>query len=152
MDETKQHTPFVKEYDLLANAKKLLESNNQSRDVLLSEFAALTGHFDGLLNKFVKVVKISDLNERKLYRAKEQINKKKDELETIIAKNRLLHGMLPICAACKKIRDDKGYWQEVEAYISDHTDTEFSHGICDECAHKLYPEYFKKKPGTGEIG
>jgi DNA-binding NtrC family response regulator len=56
-----------------------------------------------------------------------------------------LRGILPICASCKKIRDDKGYWTQVEIYISDHSGTEFSHGICPDCAEKLYPSYFKRK-------
>ena len=51
-----------------------------------------------------------------------------------------LNGMLPICAHCKKIRDDKGYWQQVESYIHDHADVEFSHGICPECSKKYYGE------------
>ena len=52
-----------------------------------------------------------------------------------------LGGLIPICASCKKIRDDKGYWSAVESYISKHTDAEFSHGICPDCMKKLYPEY-----------
>jgi len=55
-----------------------------------------------------------------------------------------LRGILPICAKCKKIRDDKGYWTQVEVYISVHSGTEFSHGICPECAEKLYPSLCKK--------
>ena len=55
-----------------------------------------------------------------------------------------LRGILPICANCKKIRDDQGYWTQVETYIRDNTGTEFSHGICPDCAEKLYPAYFKK--------
>ena len=51
----------------------------------------------------------------------------------------------PICASCKKIRDDKGYWNQIEAYIHEHSDATFSHGICPECAKKLYPEYCKEK-------
>jgi hypothetical protein len=49
---------------------------------------------------------------------------------------------LPICAACKKIRDDKGYWNQIEAYISEHSAAEFSHGICPECVEKLYPDIY----------
>lgn len=52
-----------------------------------------------------------------------------------------LRGILPICAHCKKIRDDKGYWNQLEEYIQDRSDTQFSHGICPECAKKYYPEY-----------
>jgi hypothetical protein len=49
---------------------------------------------------------------------------------------------LPICASCKSIRDDTGYWTQVDVYIRDHADVEFSHGLCPECAQKLYPDYF----------
>ena len=51
-----------------------------------------------------------------------------------------LRGLVPICAACKKIRDDSGFWHQVETYISLHTDAQFSHGICPKCAKELYPE------------
>ncbi|MDH3391775.1 MAG: hypothetical protein OEL85_08260, partial [Desulfobulbaceae bacterium] len=56
----------------------------------------------------------------------------------------LLGGMLPICASCKKIRDDKGYWNQIETYIRDHSEAEFSHGICPDCAQKLYPDFYNK--------
>lgn len=55
---------------------------------------------------------------------------------------KVLRGFLPICASCKKIRDDKGYWNQIESYIQDHSEAKFSHGICPECANKLYPEFF----------
>ena len=64
-----------------------------------------------------------------------------------------LSGLLPICSSCKKIRDDDGYWQEIEAYLHAHSDTQFSHGICPGCAKKLYPEFadelLKKWKQTG---
>jgi hypothetical protein len=55
-----------------------------------------------------------------------------------------LSGILPICANCKKIRDEHGYWHDVDVYISKHTKAEFTHGICAECANKLYPSLFDK--------
>jgi hypothetical protein len=55
-----------------------------------------------------------------------------------------LSGILPICANCKKIRDEEGYWHDVDVYISRHTNAEFTHGICAECANKLYPSLFDK--------
>ena len=61
-------------------------------------------------------------------------------LKDALAKVRKLSGLLPICASCKKIRDDKGYWRQVEVYIKDHTDAEFTHGYCPECAAKLWKE------------
>lgn len=55
-----------------------------------------------------------------------------------------LRGLLPICASCKKIRDDKGYWKQIEVYISDHSEAEFSHSICPKCAKELYPEIYEE--------
>lgn len=52
-----------------------------------------------------------------------------------------LRGLLPICSRCKKIRDSRGYWEKVEQYITEHADVDLSHGICPECAAKLYPQY-----------
>jgi hypothetical protein len=62
------------------------------------------------------------------------------ELEASLAKVRRLSGMLPICAACKKIRDDQGYWNQIESYIASHSEADFSHGICPDCAQRLYSE------------
>ena len=62
------------------------------------------------------------------------------ELRDAVANIRTLKGLLPICASCKKIRDDKGYWQQIEAFISKHSEAEFTHGICPDCVQKLYPE------------
>jgi len=65
-----------------------------------------------------------------------------------------LKGMIPICYSCKKIRDDKGYWERIEEYISKHSDAQFSHGICPDCLKKLYPEYadIVKDKKDGEDG
>ncbi len=57
-----------------------------------------------------------------------------------LAKIKTLSGLLPICASCKKIRDDQGYWTQLEYYISEHSEAEFTHGCCPECMKKLYPE------------
>jgi hypothetical protein len=66
--------------------------------------------------------------------------------ELFLANNEIktLKGFIPICANCKKIRDDKGYWNQLETYIAEHTDAKFSHGICPECVRKLYPDKIKK--------
>ncbi len=63
------------------------------------------------------------------------------EFKEALAKVRTLGGLLPICASCKKIRDEKGYWKQIESYLSDHSEAEFSHSICPECAKRLYPDY-----------
>lgn len=63
-----------------------------------------------------------------------------EELQSALSQIKTLSGLLPICAACKKIRDDTGYWSQIEVYIRDHSDAEFSHGICPDCVRELYPE------------
>ena len=67
------------------------------------------------------------------------------ELQDALADVKLLSGLVPICANCKKIRDDQGYWTQIESYIQDRSDAKFSHSICPDCAKKLYPDYIKKK-------
>ena len=62
------------------------------------------------------------------------------QLQSALAKVKTLRGLVPICASCKNIRDDKGFWHQVEAYIHDHSEAVFSHSICPDCALKLYPE------------
>jgi PAS domain S-box-containing protein len=66
------------------------------------------------------------------------------ELKASQAKVKVLSGLLPICANCKKIRDDQGYWKKIESYIRDHSEAEFTHGVCPPCARELYPELYKK--------
>jgi PAS domain S-box-containing protein len=82
-----------------------------------------------------------DITERK--RAEEERERLIEELQEALAKVKTLSGLLPICASCKRIRDDRGYWQQIEAYIQEHSDAEFSHSVCPECARKLYPEIFQ---------
>ncbi len=67
------------------------------------------------------------------------------ELQEALSRVKLLSGLLPICSHCKKIRDDAGYWQQIELYIRDHSEAEFSHGLCPDCADKYYSEYLKKQ-------
>ena len=67
------------------------------------------------------------------------------ELQQALADVKTLRGLFPICASCKKIRDDKGYWNQIESYISERSDAVFSHGICPECAKKLYPDFYHPK-------
>lgn len=67
------------------------------------------------------------------------------ELKEAIAKIKTLRGLIPICASCKKIRDDQGYWKQLEVYIRDHSEAEFSHGLCPECVNKLYPNLIEKE-------
>ena len=81
--------------------------------------------------------------------ALKQANYEREELikRLTVAANqvRTLSGMLPICASCKRIRDDKGYWQQVETYFSNHSGASFTHGVCPECARQYRQDYNAKK-------
>ena len=65
------------------------------------------------------------------------------DLEDALAKVKTLSGLLPICASCKKIRDDEGYWHQVEEYVQEFSDARFTHGLCPDCAKKMYPDFYK---------
>ena len=67
-----------------------------------------------------------------------------EELTAARANLRILAGLLPICANCKKIRDDTGFWHSVEQYMQDHTDATFTHGICPDCTEKLFPGFGRR--------
>jgi DNA-binding NtrC family response regulator len=74
-------------------------------------------------------------------RTQEEQERLISELRKALAKVKQLSGLLPMCSVCKKIRDDRGYWNQLEAYISEHSEADFSHGICPDCVREHYPEY-----------
>jgi DNA-binding response OmpR family regulator len=71
-----------------------------------------------------------------------ELQAKNEQLQQALDQVKKLSGLLPICANCKKIRDDQGYWQDVAVYIRDHSEAEFSHGICPDCMKRLYPDFY----------
>lgn len=144
--------------------KKILATLD-SEIVELGESAPVFLHGKFLLLKFVPffdrgekyiIVMVSDITRRKkaeldLLSHKEHLEdmvqertatleETNVELEEALCKVKTLSGLLPICANCKKIRDDKGYWNQIEMFIRDHSFAEFSHGICPDCVKTLYPE------------
>jgi YesN/AraC family two-component response regulator len=82
----------------------------------------------------IAVARFADLTA--LRRLNEELQKALEEVKT-------LRGILPICSNCRKVRDDEGYWQEVEVYIERHLDLEFSHGLCEQCSKALYPQEYE---------
>jgi len=80
---------------------------------------------------------------RRIKKVNQEVTEKNAELEAAISRIKVLQGLLPICSHCKKIRDDEGYWQNLEEYISHHSDATFTHGICPDCMVDLYPGYTK---------
>ncbi|MBF0549449.1 MAG: PAS domain S-box protein [Deltaproteobacteria bacterium] len=114
--------------------QKLIRLDGQVIDV---EVTGMSVEYLG--QKSVQIV-IRDVTARK--RAEMERERFTSELQEALAKVKLLSGFLPICASCKKIRDDRGYWRQIESYIRDHSEADFSHGICPDCARKLYPELY----------
>lgn len=102
---------------MLLNARRLYNQTNKTQMILLA---------------------IEDITERK--RIEKALIQEKEKLQEALNEVKKLSGLLPICSACKKIRDDKGYWSQIESYISDHSEALFNHSICPKCAKKLYPD------------
>ncbi len=94
--------------------------------------------FHGPTGKLKTCTIIRDISERKA--AEMERERLITELQVALGKIRTLSGLLPICASCRKIRDEKGAWSTLESYIIKHTDADFTHGICPECRARLYPE------------
>jgi two-component system, OmpR family, response regulator VanR len=112
-------------------------------DLLLSTFETAVTNKVELESAYRELMTLNgqlhrEIQERK--RAEEEKERLIGRLQGALAEVKRLSGLLPICASCKKIRDDKGYWRQIEAYIRDHSEADFSHSICPECAKRLYPE------------
>lgn len=111
--------------------KQLINTLIVTLIILVLSFVILYLSFGKLIGKIEK------LNETLEMRVEERTKELKESHDEV----KVLSGMLPICASCKKIRDDKGYWNQIESYVREHSEAEFSHGICPECVKELYPEF-----------
>jgi HAMP domain-containing protein len=120
--------------DELARAAQEVAAGDLSHRVTISS-ADEIGQLKAVFNDMVEKRQQRELEREKMI----------GDLQKAFAEIRVLSGMLPICASCKKIRDDKGYWNQLESYIRDHSEAEFTHGICPECVRQLYPEIAKKE-------
>jgi CheY-like chemotaxis protein len=109
------------------------------------ERAKITGPF-GYITKPFQDTDLRVAVEIGLYKAKMDAERERliIELQEALAKVKTLSGLLPMCAWCKNIRNDDGYWQTVEQYISEHSKAEFTHGICLDCMKKMFPEAYEK--------
>jgi hypothetical protein len=102
----------------------------------------LSGMYDNT-GAFMGVVGITrDITARKS--AEEAKEKLLLELQKTLAELKTLQGIIPICSSCKQIRDDKGCWHQIEAYVRDHTQADFSHGLCPHCMEKIYPDIWNE--------
>jgi len=95
-------------------------------------------HIDG--NRHTAIIILNDVTEQK--RAEETGRRERDKLQQALAKVKMLSGLLPICANCKRIRDDRGYWNKIETYIKEHSEADFTHSLCPECKKSLYPGFY----------
>ncbi len=113
-----------------------VELNAKNGQRLVLEINSRLIHQDGVVVGVQGIAR--DITERR--RAREEREKLIKELQEALAKVKTLSGLVPICAWCKKIRDDQGYWKQIEVFIEQHSDAEFTHGVCPECARRMYPE------------
>lgn len=105
----------------------------------------MLGHFLKIVAFYLLYKAIIEYGLRKPYSLLFRNLKLHEEaLTKALTEVKTLRGIVPICAACKKIRDDQGYWQQVDVYLRDRTEADFSHGLCPECIKALYPEYYEK--------
>jgi PAS domain S-box-containing protein len=117
----------------------LAQEEGEARIILWS-FSAIRRERDEA--EFIIATGIDHTERRQLL---EERDKLIERLQKAMAEIRQLSGLIPICASCKKIRDDDGFWHQVEEYISRHSLAEFSHGICPECVRTLYPDYYEAR-------
>ena len=144
------NTVLRKRLEIICRGAEIIGSGNLDYRIDLrnkDEFEDFSNEFnamgDKLKKSFVSIKNLEkEITDRK--RAEEEREKLIHELQEALNKIKTLRGLIPICASCKKIRDDKGYWNQIETYIRDHSEADFSHGICPECAKKLYPELYKE--------
>lgn len=108
---------------------------------LTREFRELTTVFNTMS---LKLARHMNTLEEEVRKRTSQLQATNDDLQKALTEIKTLRGIIPICMHCKEIRDDKGYWNKLEKYLSDHADVEFSHGICEKCLKKYYPDLEKK--------
>ena len=106
----------------------------QSFSIAMLPWSLSFALFNGVIGLYYGTNKVEKM-------AREEVIK---DLQKALAEVKTLSGLLPICSSCKNIRNDEGYWQQIEDYISKHSDLDFTHGICGECVKKLYPELYPK--------
>lgn len=111
-------------------------------DILFNNYFLLSINFVGVFSSYTidRLQGLSFVQNMLINEEKQERGKIIAELREAMSKIKILSGMLPICASCKKIRNDDGYWQQIESYVKDHSTADFSHGICPACEKKLYPD------------
>ncbi len=127
-------------YTILLTIKKEKADIVRALDEGAYDFLSKPVHTGELRSRIAVGSRLVAAEDRILAHTK-SIEEKNQALEQALGEIKTLRGIIPICANCKKIRDDKGYWNQIEKYIQEHSAAAFSHGICPECVKILYPEH-----------
>lgn len=136
---------------------KLVSAEGKIQGMYAWEFRnTVNGHWYDIRDRAIpwidgRVVRLeiaTDITEKKV--AEEEKERMIEELRHALAEVKTLRGIIPICAYCKNIRDDHGYWNQVEAYLSRHSEADFSHGICPDCLQKHFPDMEKRKAAAAQ--
>lgn len=149
---------FERELEILREGMELVSRKSDTDNEWFVCYEKLLKEFEKVIGQSLRIMKIGDMMQQKLNiltaelqvevesrkRAEAEKEQVIEKLKGALAKVNQLSGLLPICSSCKKIRDDKGYWNQIEAYIRDHSEAEFTHSLCPECSRKLYPELFRE--------
>lgn len=147
-DAVETYVPIMRE-NKIVGVFEVYYDISKEKQKLHSLISLSSGTLFVMASILLTAVLISTYKANKSIAAQKEVEEAKGklivELQGALAKVNKLSGLLPICASCKKIRDDKGYWNQIESYIREHSEAEFSHGICPECVKKLYPELHEKK-------
>ncbi len=122
------------------NEFHFINKQNEIKDILMN-----IGLIPGTKRTIISLLDITE--RKKIEFEKEKLIK---DLKNALDEVKTLSGLIPICTNCKKIRDDSGYWTQVEHYISKHSDVDFSHSICPDCMKKLYPKVYEKMKNDGK--
>jgi hypothetical protein len=135
-NEAQKNMELLKEHGKLTRQEITMKRMDNGNPVIVSANIQFFCDKEGTVLGIEGVYR--DITERKqVEKDREKLIK---ELQGALKKVKTLSGLLPICSSCKKIRDDKGYWNQIDSYIRDHSEVEFSHGICPDCVKKLYPD------------
>ena len=126
---------------LIVGERLLITESN-----LLRQIAKLNQQLTNLSRELYRRHQVLQEAMIKLQRATAEKEQLIQQYQQSLLQVKTLRGLLPICAACKRIRNDAGYWQQLEAYFTEHSEVEFSHGICPECATWLYGDYLEERP------
>jgi hypothetical protein len=127
-----QHASFLSHRESASGEFLMFVADGVSRTISYTTFKIPAGA------EFMYGSILRDITDRKMVELERE--RLIAELTDALAQLKTLKGLLPICSSCKKIRDDRGYWNTLELYIMEHTDAEFTHGICPDCIRKYFPE------------